>query len=295
MAVICKKCYWCAEQVGNLNLWANTGLFFVKLAGGVFGHSQALIADALHSTSDIIVSLLLIAGLKITGAPPDDDHPWGHGHIEFIVAAVIGMLLLFAGTMIAVMAVVSIFDGYVSQPGVLAVWAALISIVANEITFRHSLCIGNQMESPAMIANAWENKADCYSSIAAFIGVFGARLGYSFLDPVAAIVVGFYICKSALSTLISAINGITDASVDSGNIAKIKQIIAHDESVKNVVSLRARKIGQKIWVDLEALFDPDKTVGEVKKAIEHLTGIIMDKMDNVGGVHIVPRVALRRK
>ena len=84
MAVVCKQCYWCAEQVGNINFWANIGLFIVKFLGGVLGRSQALIADALHSVSDIVVSLLLLVDLKITGAPPDEDHQWGHGNIEFI-------------------------------------------------------------------------------------------------------------------------------------------------------------------------------------------------------------------
>ena len=195
MAVVCKKCYWCAEHVGSINLWVNFGLLIIKLIGGVLGRSQALIADALHSVSDIIIALLLMLGLKVSGAPPDKDHHWGHGNIEFIVSAIIGGLLLFTAITIIVTALISIFEGAMSQPSILAVWAAAIAVVANEILSRHSLCIGKQMASPAMLANAWENKADVYSSFAALIGVFGANLGFAFLDPTAAIVVGFMIAR----------------------------------------------------------------------------------------------------
>jgi len=293
MPVICKRCYWCAEHVGNINLFANIGLFIIKFIGGVFGRSQALIADAMHSTSDIVVSLLVVAGLKITGAPPDDDHQWGHGNIEYIVSAIIGVLLLFAGTMITIMAIISMFEGVVSQPGILAVWAALISVVSNEIMFRHSMCIGKQMESPAMIANAWEKRADVYSSLAALIGVFGARLGYSFLDPVAAIVVGYMIGKTAIITLISAIKGITDAAVGGEALTKIRYILSKESGIKNITSLRARKIGQKIWIDLEATFDPYIKIVDVKKIIKKVSDNIEDKMENVGGIHIIPRVVLK--
>jgi len=292
MPVICKKCYWCAEHVGNINLLANTGLFIIKLIGGIFGRSQALIADALHSTSDVVVSLLLVAGLKITGAPPDDDHQWGHGNIEYIVSAVIGVLLLFAGTMITIMAIISMFEGAINQPGILAVWAAIISVVSNEMMYRHSMCIGKQMESPAMIANAWENRADVYSSLAALIGVFGARLGFSFLDPVAAIVVGYMIGRSALTTLISAINAITDASLDKEELNKIKAVITKEPKIKSVISLRVRKVGQKIWIDLEAKFDPYAKVAEVREIIKRVSDSVEDQMENVGGIHIVPRATL---
>lgn len=290
MAVICKQCYWCAEHVGKINLWANFGLFIVKLIGGILGRSQALIADALHSISDIIVALLLVVGLKITGAPPDEDHQWGHGQIEFIVSAIIGVLLLFASLTITVVSIFSIFEGTVNQPSILAVWAALISIVVNELMFRHSLCIGKQMSSPAMIANAWENRADVYSSGAALIGVFGARLGFTFLDPIAAIAVGFMIAKSAVSTLVVAIGGITDRSIKNGVVSEVEKIITGEKAIKNIIRMRARKIGQKNWIDVEVGFEPKVKVFEVKQIVKRLNRVITGKVETIGGIHIIPRV-----
>ena len=290
MAVVCKQCYWCAENVANINLWGNFGLLTVKLIGGIFGGSQALIADALHSVSDVIVSLLVLVGLKITGAPPDKDHHWGHGHIEFIVSAIIGILLIFAAVTVTVVSLISIFEGTMSQPGILAVWAALISIVFNELLFRHSLCIGKQMNSPAMIANAWENRADVYSSAAALIGVFGARLGFTFLDPVAAIVVGFMIAKSGVTTMVTAVNGMTDRSVENTILSQIKTIVMKEKAVKDIASLRARWIGQKNWVDMELNFAPDIKVFEVKKIISRINKNIIDEVERIGGMHIIPRL-----
>jgi cation diffusion facilitator family transporter len=292
MARICKKCDWCAENVGAINLWTNCGLFAIKLIGGVFGRSQALIADAFHSVGDIIVSLLVLVGLKITGDPPDDDHPWGHGHIEFIVAAIIGTLLLFGAVMITVNSLMTVFMQDETYPSILAAWAALISIITNEVLFRHSLCIGKQSNSPAMISNAWEKKADVYSSMAALVGVFGARLGFSFLDPVAAIFVGFMIGKSGADSLVTAINGITDKAIDSDMLKIIRKILEQQKEVKNISRLRARRIGQKNWVDIEVSFDPMFKVHEVKHLIKKLKDRINEKVEDIGGIHIIPKVSV---
>ena len=290
MAVVCKQCYWCAEQVGNINFWANIGLFVVKLIGGVLGRSQALIADALHSVSDIVVALLLLVDLKITGAPPDEDHQWGHGNIEFIVSAIIGVFLIFGAVAITIASLISIFEGTASQPGILAVWAAIISVGANELMFRHSLCIGRQMDSPAMIATAWENRADVYSSTAALIGVFGARLGFTFLDPVAAIAVGFMIARTGVVTMIEAIHGTTDRSVENGIVSDIKNIIMREKTIKNIIKLRVRRIGQKKWVDAEVNFKPTIKVSEVKEIIKGLNEALINNIETIGGIHIIPRV-----
>lgn len=295
MAVICKQCYWCSEHVGNINLWSNFGLFTVKLIGGIFGGSQALIADALHSVSDIVVSLLVLVGLKITGAPPDGDHHWGHGNIEFIVSAIIGVLLLFAAVTITVVSLISIFEGTMSQPSILAVWAALISIVFNELLFRHSLCIGGQMNSPAMLANAWENRADVYSSFAALIGVFGARLGFTFLDPLAAIVVGYMVARSGVKTLIEAVQGMTDQSPPEEMLNRIRKIVAKEQTIKDILRLRARRIGQKNWVDLEARFIPEIQIFDIKKITQRLNKNIMDNIENIGSVQIIPRVSVAKE
>lgn len=291
MAVACKQCYWCAKHVGSVNLWTNVGLFIVKLLGGIFGRSQALIADAVHSLSDIVIAVLLLVGLKVSVAPPDEDHHWGHGNIEFIVSLIIGVILICASIIITVTSLTSIFERTIPEPGILAVWAAAISVVTNEILFRHSLCIGKQMDSPAMIANAWENRADVYSSLAVLIGVFGARMGFIFLDPVAAIIVGFMIARSGINTLILGVKGMTDQSFDRAMLADVKKLVLKEKGIRDVSRLRARKVGQKTWIDLEAKFGPEIKVSEVKKIINSVKKSVMDQFDRIGDVIIVSRVS----
>ena len=291
MAVACKQCYWCAKHVGSVNLWTNVGLFVVKLLGGIFGTSQALIADAVHSLSDIVIAVLLLVGLKVSVAPPDEDHHWGHGNIEFIVSLVIGVILICASIIITVTSLTSILEGIIPEPGILAVWAAAISVVTNEILFRHSLCIGKQMDSPAMIANAWQNRADVYSSLAVLVGVFGARMGFTLLDPVAAIIVGFMIARSGISILISGFKGMTDQSFDRAMLADVKKLVLKEKDIRDVSKLRARKVGQKTWIDLEAKFGPEIKVSEVRKIIDSIKKNVMDQFDRIGDIVIVSRVS----
>lgn len=291
MPVACKKCYWCTRHVGGLNFWANIGLLVVKLLGGILGRSQALIADAVHSLSDIIVAILVIVSLKVSSAPPDEDHNWGHGHIEFVVSAIIGTLLVCTAVTITMVSLVSIIRKDMYDPGILAVWAAAISVVANEIMFRHSLCAGEQIGSPVLIANAWENRSDVWTSVAALAGILGARMGFTFLDPVAAILVGFVIARNGIDTLAVGVKGITDRSFDDKAVlAQVKKIVLKEEGIREVSRLRARQIGQKNWIDIEAMFDPQMKVSEVKRIIERVKKNVKDNFERIGDVVIVSRV-----
>ena len=291
MPAICDKCQWCEKHVGNVNLVGNAGLLIVKLIGGVLGRSQALIADALHSVSDLIISVFLVVGLHVSKVPPDEEHRWGHGQVEFIVSTVIAVLLLFCGVLIVSGAIISIYGGAAPQPGILAVWAALISVVFNEVLFRHSICIGRQMNSPAVIANAWENRADAYTSIAALIGVFGARMGYWICDPIAAICVSVFIMRSGIITLLEAVHGIMDGSVEAGFIDSVRQRIESDPSVKDIIRLRVRRIGQKNAIDAEVAFDPEMKVSEVRAAICKICKRITQEVERIGYLQIIPRSA----
>ncbi len=291
MPPICDQCQWCEKHVGNVNLFGNAGLLIVKLIGGVLGRSQALIADALHSVSDLIISVFLVAGLHVSKVPPDEEHRWGHGQVEFIVSTVIAVLLLFCGVLIISGAVMSIYQGASPSPGILAVWAALISVVFNEVLFRHSICIGKQMNSPSVIANAWENRADAYTSIAALIGVFGARMGYWISDPIAAICVSIFIMRSGIITLLEAVHGIMDGSVEAGFIDEVRLRIEKEPSVKDIIRLRVRRIGQKNAIDAEVAFDPEMKVSEVRGAICKMCKSITSEVERIGYLQIIPRSA----
>ena len=291
MAVACKQCHWCAKHVGALNLFGNTLLLAIKLLGGIFGRSQALIADAVHSLSDVIVSLMMLVSLKVSAVPPDDDHHWGHGNVEYIASAIIGVLLICAAITITLSSLISIVGGDIDDPGILAVWAAVISIVANELLYRQGICIGQQMDSPVMIANSREKRSDAYTSLAALIGVFGAKMGFRFLDPIAAIVVGFMIARFGLDTLLEGVKGISDRSFDKKILASVKRLVLREKSIKDIGRLRARQVGQKNWIDLEAIFAPEVKVAEVKTIIASLRKDIMERFDGIADVVIISRAS----
>ena len=291
MAIVCKQCYWCAKHVGELNLFGNILLLVIKLLGGIFGRSQALVADAVHSLSDVVVSLMLLVSLKISSFPPDEDHHWGHGNVEYIASAVIGVLLICAAIMISISAVLTIVTGNMEDPGIMAVWAAFISIITNQILYKQGICVGERMNSPAMIANAREKRSDSYSSLAALIGVFGARMGIKVLDPIAAIIVGFMIARFGLDTLLEGFKGISDRSFDEEILANVKRLVMKEESIKDIGRLRARQIGQKNWIDLEAIFAPEVKVSEVKTTIATLRENIMERFEGLADVVIISRVS----
>jgi len=291
VAVACKQCHWCAKNVANISFWGNVGLLIIKLLGGVLGHSTALIADAVHSLSDVVVSVMFIIGLKVSNRPPDDEHNWGHGHIEFIISILIGILLGCAAVTIAASAMISIFEGQAHNPGILAIWAACISITACEIIYRQGLCVGEQMNSPAMIAMAKEKRSDVLSSTAALIGAFGARLGFDFLDPAAAIVVAFMIGRFGIETLVSGIRGVTDHSLESEPmLSRVRELVLKEQGVKDISRLRSRQIGQKRWIDFEAKFDPHMKVGDVKEVIANVKKKVMQHFEDVADVVVISRI-----
>jgi len=187
--------------------------------------------------------------------------------------------------------ITSIIQGNVYNTSILAVWAAVISVAANDILFRHSFCVGQKVNSPAMIANALENRADVWSSLAVLAGVFGARIGFPVLDPVAAVIVGFMIAKNGIETLVLGIKGMTDGSFDKGMLAQVKKIVMEEIAIKDVSRLRSRQVGQKNWIDIEAMFDPKIKVSEVKKIIERIRKNIMEDFEKIGDVVIVSRVS----
>jgi cation diffusion facilitator family transporter len=290
VAVACKQCHWCVKYVGALNLFGNTLLLFIKLLGGIFGRSQALVADAVHSLSDVIISLMLMVSLKISSVPPDDDHHWGHGNVEYIASTIIGVLLVCAAITITAASMISIITGNIDDPGILAVWAAFISIVTNEILCRQGICVGEQTNSPVTIANAREKRSDAFTSLAALIGVFGARMGIKVLDPIAAIIVGFMIARFGLNTLLEGIKGISDRSFNKQLLTDVRKLILKEKGIKGIRRLRARQIGQKHWIDLEAKFDPQIKVCDVKETITNVKQKVMGHFEDVADVVIISRV-----
>jgi len=281
-----EECEWCLKNVGTINIWANAGLAVVKLAGGILSSSKVLLADAVHSLADVLFAVVLLVTLELSTKPPDRNYPYGRGNIEYITLGVISIFIIVVATSIFAYALRAILEGNLPQPGGIGILVAIISIIGNELLARHSLCVAKEANSPAILANAMENRSDAYTSIASLIGVAGARMGLRILDPLAALFVGVLIAKFAISMLYKAINGILGESLDKVELDVLNRIVASVPGVQKVYDIKARKSGQKSLVDIEVGVGTDTRLKVATRISELIKYRVLRETKNVGYIHV---------
>jgi cation diffusion facilitator family transporter len=269
-----------------VNFWGNLGLAVLKLLCGIVGYSKALLADAVHSIADVIIAGFVLITLRIQDRSPDESHPYGYGNIEFVASAFIGITLIITSIFIAVYSLRAIIRGDMPEPGTIAVLALIVGAVGNELMYQHSLCAGRKVNSPAMVANARENRADVYSSLAALVMVIGAKLGLRFLDPIAAIGVAALIAKFGIETLHGSADGLVDRAIEEEEIEKINDIASSVEGVEGIASVKARRSGRGIWIDLDVQVKPQATVAEGNAIAERVKSQIEEQIPHIGNVAV---------
>jgi len=268
----------------------NLGLTLLKGWAGIVSNSSAMIADAVHSASDIFASLFVYISLKIAQKPPDKEHPYGHGRAEIISTLVVMGMLAAAGVEIIRTAIATIRHGDLNAPGNAAVYAAILSVLVNELMFQFTYRAGVKTNSPSTIANAMDNRSDAFSSIAALIGIIGAKLKYPVLDPVAGIVVALFIFKMCYGIAMDAVAQIMDESAGEQKIQEVTTLALTVSGVKNVHDVRVRRSGAAFLVDLNILVHPKITVEmahDIAESVREIIRVHMDKVSQVR-VHIDP-------
>lgn len=248
--------------VGNLLLAG------VKLVVGLFAASQAMIADAAHSASDVVGSIAVLIGLRAAERPPDEDHPYGHGKAESIAAIIVSVLLVIVGFEIGYKSFESMFVP-LTPPGMLAIWAAVGSMVVKELMFRYKYKLGKKLNSQSLIANAWEHRSDVFSSFAALIGIggaiLGAHLGVSwmvYLDPVAGVFVSALVLKMAYHIMMDSIHSTLDHVLHEEDTKELRRMAESVPGVMRIDDLRAREHGHYQIVDIKVGVNPIITVEE---------------------------------
>jgi len=266
-------------------LW-NAVLTVIKLAAAVISGSKAMLADALESASDIIVTFAVLLSLRVADKPRDADHPYGHGKVESLVSQVIGGVLFVAGFAILWIAIQGIMDPPEEAPGVIAFWVALGTIGVKEILFRFTIKVGRKSGSPVVEANAWGHRSDAYSSIVTVVGIGGALAGAPILDPVAAALVSLFIFRMGFNILRKSTYELMDGAPD---IELLERATSLAESVDGVVHahrIRGRRTGRGIWLDLTVDMDSQMSI-EKGHAIAHKAKqLIMNEMAEVEDVMI---------
>lgn len=245
----------------------NVALLAFKFAAGVLGHSSAMIADAIHSLSDFITDVVLLAFVHMSAKPQDEDHDYGHGKYETFATLIIGLAIMAAATGIIISGVDKLVDwvggGQLAAPGWLALAAALLSIVVKEVMYRYTVRRGKALDSPALVANAWHHRSDALSSIGAAVGIGGAILlgnRWTVLDPLASVVVGLMLLKVAIGLLRSSVGELTEHSLSSEVEKEIEDIICSYPDVSDPHNLRTRRIGNRFAIEVHVRMDGNSTL-----------------------------------
>jgi len=264
--------------------FANLVLSLIKFIGGVFGNSMALIADALHSLSDLITDAVVYFSHGVGQLPPDKNHPYGHGRAETIGTTVVGLLIIITGLGVAYEAWETMTQNIDKTPGWLAAAIAILSVFINEGLYRYTLKIGEASKSPSLIANAWHHRTDAISSIAAFIGILGAWNGIAIMDPLAGGLVGLMVCKVGYDFSRDGFRDLMDTALSEEHTQKIFAILNEIPEVIHFHDLRSRTIGGEILIDVHILVDPEMTVTEGHGVAEVVRRNVIKAFDNVQDV-----------
>lgn len=255
-----KKCIACAKRVPVVCFFSNFTLAVFKMSVGHLTGSKGLFADGIHSLSDVVATFSVIVSLKISDKGDDPQYPYGRGKIEFISCVFVYSILCAVAMFILYEATSSIISGGHKTPNLIAIFSAVVSVIANIILYRVGLCAGRAVNSPAIIANANENKADMLSSIAVIFGVIGSNLGYTFSDPLAAVMVGLIILKTALTLGWKAIEELIDTSLPVEKLKVLNEIIMGVKGVERVNYIKTRQIGKQYWLDVGVQVPPELLV-----------------------------------
>lgn len=266
-------------RVTVIGMIANILLTLIKIAAGLVGGSAALIADGVHSLSDLLSDLVVIFSIRISAKPEDESHNFGHKKIETLASVVVGLMLLFAGFLILYEGGLTIYDYFggtpVEKPSVITFYVALLSIIVKELLYQYTHRVAKKLDSDMIEVNAWHHRTDAFSSIGVAVGIgiavlFGDR--WAVIDPIMAVLLALYILYIAVKIIYNSINDLMEASLSPEVNEEIQAIVLNCDGVLNAHSLKTRKLGSSKAIDLHIMVDENLTVKEaadIQKDIEN--------------------------
>ena len=289
-----EKSIYRVTWIGSL---VNFLLMAFKFVAGIVGHSSALVADAVHSLSDFATDIVVIVFVRISGKPEDEDHRYGHGKYETLATAIIGLALFAVGIGLLVGGATKVADvingAILPAPSMIALIAAAVSIVSKEILYRYTVRVGKNLNSQAVVANAWHHRSDAFSSIGTLVGVGGAIfLGekWRILDPIAAIVVSTFIIKVAFDLIKPCIDELLERSLPAETEKQILDIITSFPEVSSPHHLRTRRIGNHIAIEVHIRMDGQTSLEEAHTTATKVEKRLKEEFgpDTHIGIHMEP-------
>jgi cation diffusion facilitator family transporter len=285
------------SKVTLIGVLVNTLLILLKLVTGIFGSSQALIADAVHSFSDLFTDAVVLIGLKVSQKPPDKTHHFGHARIETLASTIVGMALIGTALYIGIEASLTIHRHTEYHPTTLALFGAGVSIVLKEALYHYTIRTGRRIKSQLIVANAWHHRSDALSSVAVLIGVAGTLINPSWhiLDAFAALLVSFFIVKVGLEILRDALREFTDTAPKPEIIGKIQQCALSVNGVVDTHDLRVRTSGGQYQMEIHIVVDGQLTVLEGHKIAKAVEGCLVEDVGNFDSItiHVDPKIDVR--
>ena len=285
------------KSVTNLGIATNIALFVIKLIVGFLSGSIALIADGIHSLSDMTTDVAVLIGVYLGSKQPDRSHPYGHGRAETFSAGFITVVLFFVGSVMIYYAAVDIAKGNVTTPHTAVLIVAIVSIVAKELLYRATKRVAVKTHSSALYANAWHHRSDALSSVAVVVGFISLKFGFDYGDQIAAVAVGLMVILVAVRIISDCLRELTEGAVDSGTIEHIENVINADSSIRQWHKLRSRTVGREVFLDLHILVDPDLTIAAAHEIAESLESTLHEQISRPVNitVHIEPDIPALRK
>ena len=282
-----------AMRVSAVSIVVNLLLSVGKLLAGIFGRSGAMVSDAVHSASDVFSTFIVIIGVRISSKKSDVNHPYGHERMECVASIILATVLLATGLGIGLGGLRTVLSGHyetLAVPGVSALAASAVSIAVKEWMYWYTRAAARKINSGAMMADAWHHRSDSLSSIGAFIGIAGSRMGYPVLDSAACLGISVFIAKAAYEIFMDAVDKMVDKACDTKTEAEIRRVVLSEEGVLGIDRLMTRLFGAKMYVDMEIAADGNKTLYETHDIAERVHDAIEENFPEVKHcmVHVNP-------
>lgn len=283
-----------AMRVSTISIVINLLLSLFKLFAGIFARSGAMISDAVHSASDVFSTFIVMIGVSVSEKKADNEHQYGHERLECVASLILAVILALTGLGIGFTGLEEVAGGNYDTlqiPGKLALFAAVSSIVVKEWMYWFTRAAAKKINSGALMADAWHHRSDALSSVGAFIGIFGARMGFPVLDPIASIVICLFIEKAAYDIFKDAIDKMIDKSCADQEVEGMKELILRQQGVEEIDEIKTRLFGSKVYVDVEIAMDGTKSLAEAHRVAERVHDEIERNFQEVKHcmVHVNPR------
>ncbi len=276
--------------ISYVGIFVNIVLTVTKFYVGITGHSEALVADGFNSLSDIFAGLVVYVSFKISNKPQDKEHPYGHAKAEMIATFIVALILILFGFSIIGVSAFKIYFHYYEKPALDTLIVALATIVVKEILYKWTLRWGKLLKSTGLVATAYDHRSDVVVSLAVVIGIFFAIKGYYYMDPIAGIIVSFFIFRLAIKLIKESIGNLMDESPPGFVVDKIKNIITSVKGVEKITDIKVRKSGPYFYIDVEIEINQNMTVKMSHDIAESVKGSLMSSNIYINDVmvHINP-------